>query len=164
MEETLINGKPLSFYLRHPGALKIVERVELLKLADRYPFSAHLHLLLTVKDHLENNATNRDLLERAALYISDRRKLGEWMNKLQDLRQDDAYLYGKEHLEALSESLETLEPQDEAIADDSSIDDLAQIGDVTFATEEDESLIEDDVLLVEKVPIPEQSLLNKKYK
>ena len=81
MEETLINGKTLAFYLKHPGALKEVNRSDLVRLADHYPYSAHLHLLLTVKDHLDNTATNRDLLERAALYISDRRKLGEWTHK-----------------------------------------------------------------------------------
>ena len=128
MEETLINGKTLSYYLRHPGALKVVRRNELNRLIELYPYSAHLHLLLTVKDHLENNTTNRDLLERAALYISDRRKLGEWMNKLQSLQQDEGLTYGKEHLEAMSQSLETLVEKHDDLGS-VEVDDLRPIGD-----------------------------------
>ncbi len=161
MEETLINGKPLSYYLRHPGALKVVGRNELNRLIELYPYSAHLHLLLTVKDHLENNTTNRDLLERAALYISDRRKLGEWMNKLQSLQQDEALTYGKEHLEAMSQSLETLvKKHDEPGSVE--VDDLRHVGDDLEENQHTGPLnyadLSEEEIWVEQVSITEENL------
>lgn len=112
-EPTLINGQPLSFYLTHPGALKQVDKGVLQTLVVKYPYSAHLHLLLAIKDHLDNGIVSQDLLEKAALYIPDRKKLGEWMNKLQNLRRSDAY--GPEHLEALAEQSvpEDIVPQED---------------------------------------------------
>ena len=112
-EPTLINGQPLSFYLTHPGALKQVDKGVLQTLVVKYPYSAHLHLLLAIKDHLDNGIVSQDLLEKAALYIPDRKKLGEWMNKLQNLRRSDAY--GAEHLEALAEQSV---PEDIALQED----------------------------------------------
>lgn len=112
-EPTLINGQPLSFYLTHPGALKQVDKGVLQTLVVKYPYSAHLHLLLAIKDHLDNGIVSQDLLEKAALYIPDRKKLGEWMNKLQNLRRSDAY--GAEHLEALAEQSV---PEDIGLQDD----------------------------------------------
>ncbi len=164
MEETLINGKTLSFYLRHPGALKLVERNELIRLIELYPYSAHLHLLLTVKDHLENNTANQDLLERAALYISDRRKLGEWMNKLQSLRQDEGLGYDESHLESLSRSLETLEEKDEHIV--TGTEELPVLDELDFAESPDYDTLEPpdltgEEIWVEKVTIPKEGLSEK---
>ncbi len=113
MEKTLINGKPLSFYFQHLAALKTIDQDLIKDLIEEFPYSAHLHLLNTIKDHLENPEPNQDLLERASLYITDRRKLGAWINKLQSLQQDESLFYSKDYMESLTESLRITEDDEE---------------------------------------------------
>ena len=105
MAPTLIHGKPLSFYLRQPNALKSVDKNEIKALSTQFPFNGHLHLLLAIKDHLDHGMVGQDLLEKAALYIADRRRLGEWMNKLQSLRKDDQGIIEAESTPAASDEL-----------------------------------------------------------
>lgn len=106
MEETLLNGKPLIFYLRHLNALNLVERDDLHQLADKYPFSAHVHILVTIKDHIESQIADDELLEKASLYISDRRKLGQLIINIKNIRQDKSPSQVAEDRDSLTHTFE----------------------------------------------------------
>ncbi len=112
MDDNLINGKSLAYYLRNPIALKEVARDEIETEINRFPYSSHLHLILTIKEYLETGIVNAELLERTALYISDRKKLGAWVNRLQSVRKHrDAY--GEDQMNSLSQSRERHEEHQE---------------------------------------------------
>ncbi|NND08060.1 MAG: hypothetical protein HKN87_16900 [Saprospiraceae bacterium] len=158
MEQTLIHGKPLSFYLRQPNALKRVDKNELKDISNRFPYNTHLHLLIAIKDHLDQGMVNQELLEKAALYIADRRRLGEWMNKLQSLRKDDPLPVEKEeidHVPAYAEEPKaTGQQEDFSDAEDTTIvhEETTEEQVSYFAQEDVEEQISDEELadLIEK--------------
>ncbi len=143
MPESLINGQAMSHYLRHPADLRAVDRSELKSLLQRYPYSSHLHLMLAIKEQIENGNIDRDLLEGAALHMPDRRKLGDWLNKLQSLIQDDV----KESEIAepyYSSQSQTVDVEEEALktrplAEDQDAAELALVDLETAGTDEPET-------------------------
>ena len=86
MEKVLIRERPLSFYLKNLSRLRKIDTADLQSASDRFPYNPHLHLLLAIKNHLDQGMIDNDKLEKAALYLSDRTKLAEWVNKLSGYR------------------------------------------------------------------------------
>jgi hypothetical protein len=137
MMVTLIKEKPLSHYLRHPYALREVDKAELKSLSSSFPYNPHLHILIALKDHLEHGRVNRELLEKAALYISDQRKLGEWVKKLQKFAgnwepESDVFSETKATIETSAEPVEEHEYWPEDPTEEAEVEDVPAVSQEAF--------------------------------